>query len=376
MAMKSIQNHLTQRDNLIISLIAAISIAFTAMLSMNFPLEPGIAGAVSVYEKCPKRAVERGFSESICLHREFTNSAWGDSFEYFTMATGEDSFAPYSLRPFIPVAVGWLSKLTLAGEEHDDQDRLFTRISMVMVLLNLLTGILLVVLPIFFFRRLFLQSGSTVTLVVLTGVINLGFVQTAPFFMLDIASYLVFMMAAYFFFSRKIVALSLIACIGILVKEISIVLIIPLLALALFDLPKRVSNVFWIVLPIVAFVSLRLFMGEDPMSMQYGWDISKGQIKLDYLLGHIGGIPNILFFVVKVLAGVGGILTLCLYFHRTYGRENIFWTATILMFIAVLIANIILASRVPRVVGVVMPFFLFYTLFIINHKVMLGKNSV
>lgn len=362
-------------DNLVISVIAAISISFTALLSMSFPFEPGLSGFGSSYEECPALALENGFSQSICLHREFSNTAWGDSFEYFSMAVGEDSHAPYSLRPLIPIILAKVSSLTLSETQITDKDRLFEHISNVMVYLNLLTGILLAVIPILVFKKLYLKASSNVTLVVLTGVINFGVVQTAPFLMVDLASYLVFMCAAYFFFSRKIALLSLTACIGVLVKEISIILFIPLIALLLESNRKNILTLFYILLPFFVFVILRVMMNEDPMSMQYGWKISQGEISLHYLMFNLGGFSNFIVFIIKVVSGLGGILVLAIYFHIKYSERNVFFTTTIMMVVAVIIANILLASEVPRVVGVVMPFLLFYTLYVLNHKALFSISD-
>lgn len=358
-----------KKNSLVLSIIAAVSILFSVLLGMNFPLEPGLQGASSSSEKCQELALKYGFSESVCLHREISNSAWSDSFEYFAIAVGEESFAPFSLRPLIPKAVGSLSKITLDESEKSNKDSLFKRISLMAVFVNLITGIFLIVIPLFAYRTLYSENGSIVMLVVLTGVISLGVVQTSPFFMLDMASYLVFMVAAYFFFNRNILLLTLTACFGVFVKEISIILVIPILALVAENFKKNPQNVFFVSLPIIVFSALRVLMGEDPLSMQYSWKISEGMVKTHYLLGHIGGLKNILFFVAKVMAGLGGILAMVIYLRRSESETDIFFIATISMLVAVIIANVLLASRVPRVVGVVMPFFLFYTLFILNKKV-------
>lgn len=364
-------NTLTRMDRMVIAIIATVSISLTSILGMSFLIEPAFEPGNP--DAC-ERAVKSGFSENICSHREFANSAWGDSMAYFSMAVGEKSYAPYSLRPFIPSAVGALAKFTLSEEQKNDKDRLFRHVSNLMVLLNLLTGISLILLPILYFRKLLLYDQSDMALIVLTGVINLGVIQTAPFFMLDLASYLVFMLAAAAFFSRNILLLSLVACVGILIKEISIVLTLPILVLALESKPRQFLNALYIFLPLFVFSGLRLLMGEDPMSMNYGWNITAGEIKLGYLIFHLGGIDNFFIFAIKVMAGIGGILSLAIYFYKTYRLEKKIFLTIGALVLAVVAANALLASRVPRVVGVVTPFLLFYVLYVIEQRMSLQRN--
>ena len=358
---------LTKIDNFVIVFIAIISISLSTILGMSFPLEPAI-GKVDVPE-CEKRATAYGFTKSICQNKEFASTTWGGSLQYFAMAVGEQTIAPLSLRPFVPLTLGVIAKFTLNGDQKKNKDQLFKRISLIKSLLNFLTGLSLILLPIFMFRNLFLKDSATTVLIILTGVINLGFVQTAPYFLLDLYAYFIFMCAAAAFFSKNILILSLIACVGVLVKEISIVLMLPIIALAIESTTKRLINFIYIFMPLFFFISLRLFMGEDPLSMQYSWKVSEGQIKLDYFMLHLGGINNFIFFSLKLIAGFGGILFMSIYFHRIYGQEKLFFITTTIIVTAVIVANIFLASRVPRIVGVASPFLLFYVLYILENRV-------
>ena len=353
------------KDRLAIAVCALIAILFTATIGTNFVLEPAIS--VAPKEAC-ERAKNHGFSSKVCSHQEFTNSAWGDSIEYFAMATGEKSVTPYSLRPFLPVVVGKFAQLTLPLELKTDKDNLFKRISSLMIFINLTFAICLVSIPLIYFRQLFLNDPTTVALIVLTNVTTLGLVQTSPFFMLDIASYFIFMLAALAFFSRKILLLAIISCIGILVKEISIILLIPLLILWLTSSKRKLYEMFYLFLPIAVFIGLRVSVGEDPLSVQHGWNLSKGEIKTRYLVYHLSTISNTVYFLLKILSGIGGGLILACYFYKVYGMEKTLFLGTVLLVISVVIANALLAARVPRIVGVVSPFLLFYVLYVIDRK--------
>jgi len=52
--------------------------------------------------------------------------------------------------------------------------------------------------------------------------------MTAPFFLVDISMYVIFSLAAYFFFRHETVKLFFLVILGLFAKEISMVLLIPL----------------------------------------------------------------------------------------------------------------------------------------------------
>ena len=170
-------------------------------------------------------------------------------------------------------------------------------------------------------RRIKRETGIAF-LIIMMNVASIGVIQTSSFFILDIVSYVIFSLAALVFFKRKLWLLSLISCIGILIKDISIVLIIPMIFLCYEKNHHKISSLLLILLPVFTFIGLRYFMYEDLLYVQYSWNITKGEIKTNHLKMHLGRIRQILDFSLKVLMSIGGgmLMTMVLFYH--YKREK------------------------------------------------------
>lgn len=339
-----------------ISIIVLVSIILTSTMSIRFPLEPAI------FYPSKTDCESRGIAPENCNDIEFTNFAWGDSAEYFKMAMSEESYAPYSLRPLYPKLIGFLAKIGL--EEPVDKVYLFSRISKVNYIVNIFCVFLLAIIPFLSFYKYAKRDIGFFSLLVSLNVITFGVIQTSSFFMLDIVSYVIFSLASLAFFKKNIVLLSIISCIGILVKDISIVLFIPLCFLYLDKYKIKLSpQILFLLFPILVFIGLRYFMNEDLLSVQYGWSITKGEVKANYLKMHLGGVKNTMIFFQKVLVAIGGPLLIVLIIFNAYRKEKFLFLSILLLVGSVIFANIMLASRVPRVLGILIPFLVFYSLY-------------
>lgn len=357
-------NYWNTKNSLWVSIIALMSLIFVSSTAINFPLEPAIEYPDK--EQCIVTAIKNKFDEDICSHREFLNSAWGDSLEYFTIAAGEESYPPYSLRPLVPKVIGTIAKLTLPEKSEVNKYLLFKRISIINQIISLFCAALLALIPFIYFKDLILKEPSISLLIISLNVVNIGVLQTSLFFMLDMVSYVVFTLAACAFFSRKILLLSVICCFGILVKEISILLCIPIFFLWVLNYKNKFLNIIPLFLPVLVFVGLRWIMNEDLLSVQYGWKLSEGEVKLNYLNYHLGGLSNVIMFFIKIACSLGGALLISFYIYMKYKEEKILYLSILIFILATILANALLASRVPRVLVITIPFLVFYSLYVIQ----------
>ncbi len=355
---------MNKTDHLIVAAIAFIGIWFAVSFSVRFSLESAVTDPDP--ESCIPFISKRGLTESICSHPELLNSAWGDSLHYFSIAAGEGSNPPYSLRPLIPKFIGTTTQFAMdALNIPYSKDNFFKATSLCFQVFNGACILALLLIPLIHFRKGLLNSPITMLLISLNAV-NIGVLQTAPFFMLDVPSYVVFTLAASAFFMRRLVLLGLIAAFGISIKEITIILIIPLIYLWWTSGEKRIQSLWVVALPVAVFISIRYLNEIDLLSVQYGWNISKGEIKLHVLAAHLASFKHALYFSMKVLAAVGAPLIISVFLYRKFktGRGNFF--TCLAMLLAVVLANLLLGSRVPRVVESVSSFFIFYALFVIT----------
>ena len=92
-----------------------------------------------------------------------------------------------------------------------------------------------------------------------------------------------------------------------------------------------------------------VFSDVDPLSMQYGWEISKGDIRLDYLVGHFGSIMGIINWLIGLWYSFEPFLFLLILAKDSPERESkiiaLILALTAFLFI---FAQVMLASRVAR----------------------------
>lgn len=283
------------------------------------------------------------------------NGAYGDSTQYMRMALGEESYPPYSLRPFFPKLVGYTA--LFVANIIDKENTKATQLNLLQPIMSFYNSIFLAITTIFLFLaiRKYLDDELISGLLSLGLIVNVGTIQTSQFFMLDVASYAIGAMAIYFFAQKKYWLLSITIGLGILVKEVIVIYSLLLVYPAFKDKKQLMYSVKLLSIPLAFFIGLRLFMNVDPLSMQYGWNISKGEIKLNYLINHLGGIKQALAFSIKIFFTFGILWFFA--FASFLSKEKKLIMILFLMILGIILANALLASRVPRVIFVMYPVF-------------------
>ena len=310
----SIPSIISKKDFIIFTLISFFSFAFVITVSSNHTFEPGYNIDMDAYCYDYKDKLE--ISEATCKHREFLGGGAGDSIHYFAIALGksEASYPPYTLRPFLPKTVGALAKITTLNQQDlsNYNDILFKRISLLMRFVNMFCIFLLILIPAIHFKNLLLSNSTLATLFLSMNVVNFGVLMTAPFFMLDIATYVVFTLGASFYLNKKNLHLLITICLGMLVKEIVILLLIPLFFNLYKDNSKSILyKILILVLPVIVFFLIRIIMIGDALFIQIGWNLSDGKVGTKYFDLYFKKEGMMLTFIVRVLSSIGLNILLC-----------------------------------------------------------------
>ena len=366
---------LKRKHKIIIFLLSIISFSLSITISSNYTFEPAFVKKADL--NCYDYNKKIPLSDKMCDHREFLNSSSGDSIHYFMIAMGKDdlSHIPYTYRLLVPKSLGFISKISLSDKINDSNynDLLFKRISQFVRLLNFVSCFLLIFIPFYHFKEYFYEKNlsSIFYLITLMNVVNIGVLMTVPFFMLDIPTYVLFTLAASLFFRTKILGLFILICIGIFLKQIVMVLLIPLWYLILRNTKQNLLiKTFVGFFPVVLFLTSRyLISGELTNQGQLGYDFAKNPFEFHYLKVHLfnehGGIFN---FLARVFFSIGFISIITIYLYFILKRNTEFFLVVILLSISIVTLNLLLASGVLRVVQVASPFLVFYCLHVLSAK--------
>lgn len=341
---QNFRSFLRQRRNL--ALLALL--ANTAVATVAGPLFPPEAGIIPP---------SNGFSESVSVDfgiatddlratwLENQNFAREDARQYALMAWGQESYAPYSLRPLVPFLISVTSHLV---SDSDDPAGFLNNLY----------------ISVYFWNFLFVAGAGLFTFLAVTrisrdallgvgfgavAIANVGNIQTASFLMTDPASYFFASLILYLVVSNRPLLAGISLGVGVLAKEI--VIIFTLLLLISFFRGQRWKSILAALVSGLSFVAVRLLNREDPLSVQYGWDVSRGDIRLDYLLLHADDPQRFLFRSLIALAGP--LLVAILHIGRTpLGISVLMWSGTGL----VVLSNLLLASGVTRVLQIALTF--------------------
>lgn len=241
-----------EKKRLLIAFAILINFAIFVSFSNFFPLERGIAKVDKIEYSEPllnlKALSEKG--EIKAFYVEYFNSAYGDGTEYMKMAIGDDSFPPYSLRPFYPRIVG-----SIAGGLAmilDQENTKATQLNLLQPVMSLLNSIFLAISTIFLYLaiRKYLEDELLSALLALGLIINVGTIQTSQFFMLDVISYCVGAIIVYFFTYKRYLYLSITIGLGILFKEVIVIYSLLLLYPFILDKSKWLKSIMLLIIPI------------------------------------------------------------------------------------------------------------------------------
>jgi hypothetical protein len=364
-------------QNRYLIILSFLYLILVLAVSNFFPFERGITYDDD-YQRCLQTVTKRfELSEeeyfdlrtspyfSVCY-----NSAYGDEIEYIAMAANLTSFEPYSLRPLFPKIIGYLVSSFVAYE--DNKVDFFAGLYVANLLVNIF--LLCVGSYVTFLTLINLTSNVFLkTVLPLIFVVNVGVIQTVNFFMLDVASYCFAAFAMYLTSKRNFLGLALAIGLGVLVKEVLIIYTICFIFLFYEKRSFLLKHLPLSILPILTFIILRLLSNVDPLSMQHGWNISEGEISLHYLTAHLkwGGIP----FLIKVFSALGFPILILLSYYKNFKDYKFYIFLCLTMILLIIFANLLLASRVPRVVFIVYPFIAFIIATISNNKNQRSFNS-
>jgi hypothetical protein len=337
---------------LLAALVAQISI--TASFNQFLPLEPAVE-VLTAEEKAgtPLQVIESQVAASHYqrVFIESLNSANGDGTNYMVMARGGQSYPAYSLRPLVPFVVGTITSV-FASPQRAPGD-FYCIAQLVMTIMN--CGLLLVTAILTYrIAKRYCRDELFCSLIAVIAVVNYSVLQTAPFFMLDVASIFLATAIVYLILTRRYLAAALTLTAGVLTKEVLVIYAL-LFALPLIERDLRLGMaIVYFMLPIAAFVGLRVVMGADPLSMQYGWRISQGEISLHYIRNHFATPFHAIACLAKIAAGlgvVGGIAAISVALSR---RKAELWIMAAIVLLVVF-ATLMLSSRVVRVLQISYP---------------------
>ena len=159
------------------------------------------------------------------------------------------------------------------------------------------------------------------------------------------------------------IQLSLIISIGVLVKEISILLYFPFLYLFIYEkFYFKLDKILIFFLPLIVFICIRKFISGSVTDMgQIRYDILRDPFDFYYFNRNFYevGLQN---FFARVANSLIFIIIISFYLRIKFKLEKQIFLMCILFTFLIVLANFCLASGVMRVSQIALPFLLFYSL--------------
>ena len=342
----------TKRFYILLMILLNFSIFIS--YSLFFPLEKGIISYVPGTDTNVDEAI--AISEKGKFNFFFNadkNSAYGDGVEYIKIALGEKSIPPCSLRPLLPRFIGFIAGQLAQIVDKDNTKA--TQMNLLQPVMSFMNSVFLAIATLFLFLAIkkYLDDELLSGILAMGLILNTGTIQTSQFFMVDVVSCCIGAIIVYFFSQKKYFYVSIMIGLGVLVKEVILIYTILLIYPIINDKKQILKNIPLTFIPIIVFISIRLLMNVDPLSMQYGWNISKGEVKLSYLIQHVGTIKSTIGFGLRVFFTFG-VLWFFAFKAWAYKDKKLI-IILFLMILAIIFANLLLASRVTRVISVMFP---------------------
>jgi hypothetical protein len=330
------------------TLSLALLLLHTAMVVVAAPLFPPEPGFVqqenSDFREEAARSLGIEENELRVTWLEENNNARYDSLEYTLMAWGEPSYPPYSLRPTIPFLVGQTTKILVQpATAAEFVNSLYIATMGWNLVFILATGGIVFLTA----RKLSRDSVLSVTLA-LGAIVNVGTIQTGSFLMVDPASYFIGALTVYLIASRQPILAGIGLGIGITIKEV-VIIYAALMLIPLFS-GLRAQAIIGGLIPIGAFMTLRAYLSEDVLSVNYGWNLSQGDFRLEYFFLHTGE-PMRFAMQLAIAIGIPVLVGLMYSVRSKKAIAGPVWLVVVLL----LSANIFLASGVTRVMQLALP---------------------
>ena len=355
-----------KKISIFIYLTIFISFAYTVTIGTNWHSEPGTLPNSGIYEEWSEKL---GLSEKSKNHREMIGGGSGDSIHYITIAMGKSdlSHTPYTYRILVPNTVGFFARYLTKDLKTNEfyNDILFKKISFLWRGVNLLGCFLLLLIPFIHYKSFIFSNKSPQIFIplMLMNLVNAGVILTVPYSLLDIPSYVVFTLASSLFFLRKFILLSLIISIGVLVKEVSILLYFPFLYLFVYEkFYFKLDKILIFFLPLIVFICIRKFISGSVTDMgQIRYDILRDPFDFYYFNRNLYDVGLQSFFA-RVANSLIFIIVVSFYLRMKFNNEKKIFLMCILFTFLIVLANFCLASGVMRVSLIALPFLLFYSL--------------
>ena len=356
----------SKKISIFIYLIVFISFSYTITIGTNWHAEPGTLADSGVYEEYRESL---GLTDKSKKHREFYGGVSGDAIHYIMIAMGKSdiSHTPYTYRVLVPTVVGFLAKHLTKDLKNDKfyNDILFKKVSFLWRGVNLLGCFLLILMPFFHYRNFIYSDKSPQIFIplILMNLINAGVILTVPYSLLDIPTYVIFSLAASLFFLKNFTLFAIVVAIGVLIKEISILLYFPLLYLLIREkFYLKFQNILVFFLPLITFICIRKFISGSVTDMgQLRYDILKDPFDFYYFNRNFYevGLQN---FFARIANSLLFIIIISFYLRIKFKFEKQIYIFCFLFTILIISANFLLASGVMRVSQIALPFLLFYSL--------------
>ncbi len=357
---------INKKISIFIYLIIFFSFAYTVTIGTNWHSEPGTLANSGIFKEYADRLE---LSEKSKNHREFFGGVSGDAIHYIMIAMGKSdvSHTPYTYRILVPNIVGFFAKYLTKNQKKDEfyNDILFKKISFLWRGVNLFGCFLLILIPFVHYKSFIFSNKSPQIFIplILMNIINAGVILTVPYSLLDIPTYVIFSLAASLFFLKRFVLFSLTISIGILIKEVSILLYFPLLYLLISEkFYLKLNKILIFFLPLIVFICIRKFISGSVADMgQLRYDFFKDPFDFYYFNRNFNevGLQN---FFARVANSLLFIIIISFYLRIKFKFEKLIYLICIFFAFLIVLANLFLASGVMRVSQIGLPFLLFYSL--------------
>jgi len=257
------------------------------------------------------------------------SSFYGDAGFYLLQAAGQQSIAPYRYRFLPPALVQVLS--AVSGCSLPFSFALFNAVC------TFLTALLFTwyLLDSYKFSQLLALLGGTMSIAMLPSV------RTLAFPMVDPAAHLMMLIIVYAVVKRNVALFFVASIVGIATKETTMVG-----AVLWFLASPCLSSIPVAVVPVLAFMLVRVAMGGEPLEVNYGFNVLAGE--LPWYGSRVFDAP---LGVLKRIVEAFGPLWIGLIYvprHRLL-REQV------AMVPLVVVATVVLSYHIARPLGVLFP---------------------
>lgn len=272
----------------------------------------------------------------------------GDAVNYLKMSMGQSSIEPYSLRIFYPKLVGSVAKGLVV--EFGLEEKAFSVYSATFMVLNYLCFFFSVILSFKLLRSFAMNEFVALCLSFLPFLpfLQFGYLKILQAPMVDAPAVLFSLLFLFLLKENKVLSATLVSIFMVLTKDSLIIFaVVPLI---LFLMSKKTLLLFPLLTMPAVFVGLRVFSEVDPLSMQYGWAVSKGDIRWYYFIWHFGSLGRFINWLIGLWYSFGPFLLLLMLGLRSSTNQQLKSLTYILLLTSLLflLAQVMLASRVER----------------------------